>query len=764
MRKVTPHLAWLYPKLKWVILSIFGIAAVGGIFQPFIATVAQGEPWEWHPAIQPFLIEWWPFLASVAAIILVLWGASWLAHRHEKGRNAFRLAKPARDLTSPNEIASAKMFADYANGESDNLNTRPWKNRYVPLPLARYGEVKRKGFDKAETISDEEFAGLLNKNHDVLLIGIPTSGKTRKIFEVLRTHVPDQEVLVPHRGDLLTSDLSHEAKRYLRNKDVIIVLDDLNLYASRGDVLLDLLEEISNAAKYCAIVGTCRDGAELSTAVDRELDGRIIQGSTISKVYGRFRQNLYFVRPPDPEQSSKIAQGAEIDPSELYINQCGAPGDLLLRDRKQAMKHRFEDDLSNEEKEILHAAQLLDVGTIAPTHNRVGFVADHLYNRRVGTGESLNDTLQRLEHYGFISAPHNQDPLALELAYTSLDVEAGRIVVRYKEARSVDDDLRSLIYLFANEKDVDGLTRLGIAFFQRGMYEECYQSFDHAVEKDPSNAAAWGIRGVALRALGREEKALESFDHAAEKDPSNAVTWGNRGYVLGALGREEEALESYNRAVEEDPSFAAAWAFRAALLETLDRKEEALESYNHAVEEDPSNAAVWTNWARLLYVLGCEEEALERFDYAAEVDPSNAVTWGNRGHVLHALGREEEALESYNRSLEEDPSFAAAWNNRADVLRALGREEEALQSLDRAVEEDSSFATAWANRAGMLYVQDREEEALESYNRAVEEDPSNAATWANRGHVLRTLGREEEALESFDRACALDPDYCTESS
>jgi len=308
VRTLAPHLARFYPYLKWGILGVAGVVLIGGILEPLIATVAQGETWRWNPAIVRFLKAWGLLIGFGSVVLMGVWYASWWASRYEKGRKDFHMAKPAHALASPNEIASAKMFAEYANEESDAQSARPWKNRYVELPLVPYDDVKREGFDTPETVSDKQFAGLLGENYDVLLIGIPTSGKTRKVFEVLRTHLPNREVIVPHRGDNLTSNLSHEAKWYLRNKEVIVVLDDLNLHASKGDALKDSLEKIREAAKRCAVVGTCRDGAELSTARDRELDGRLIQGSTINNVYQGFRAHRYFVRPPDAEQSRRIAR------------------------------------------------------------------------------------------------------------------------------------------------------------------------------------------------------------------------------------------------------------------------------------------------------------------------------------------------------------------------------------------------------------------------------------------------------------------------
>jgi len=53
-------------------------------------------------------------------------------------------------------------------------------------------------------------------------------------------------------------------------------------------------------------------------------------------------------------------------------------------------------------------------------------------------------------------------------------------------------------------------------------------------------------RGVGLGKLGRYEEALESWDQAIQKDPSSraALAYYSRGIVLAFLGRYEEALTS----------------------------------------------------------------------------------------------------------------------------------------------------------------------------------------------------------------------------
>jgi tetratricopeptide (TPR) repeat protein len=251
-----------------------------------------------------------------------------------------------------------------------------------------------------------------------------------------------------------------------------------------------------------------------------------------------------------------------------------------MNDQKQDIRERFDDRLSEDERQILHAGQLLDTGRVKPTRDRLRWVITGLYSRpeRVATGQALSDILEQLEGIGFLSSI---SPIVLEPAYTTLDV------VPYAPNRSIDEDLTELICLLSEKSDAKGLVALGIGFSEREQIEEALDCFDQAVEANPCAANAWNNRGVLLGELRRTQEALESYDRAVEADPCAAKAWYNRGVLLGELRRTQEALESYDRAIEADPSCARAWYNRRIELVKLGRFEEAIESLEKTRELDP---------------------------------------------------------------------------------------------------------------------------------------------------------------------------------
>jgi tetratricopeptide (TPR) repeat protein len=217
-----------------------------------------------------------------------------------------------------------------------------------------------------------------------------------------------------------------------------------------------------------------------------------------------------------------------------------------MNDQKQDMRERFDNRLSEDERQILHAGQLLDTGRVEPARERIRWVVAGLYDRpgSVATGQALSDALGRLEEMGFLSSI---SPIVLEPACTQLDV------VPYAPDRSIDEDLTELISLLSEKSDAEGLVALGIGFSEREMIEEALDCFDQAVEADPCATKAWNNRGVILGELRRTQEALESYDRAIEADPSCAKAWYNRRIELVKLGRFDEAIESLEKTRELDP-------------------------------------------------------------------------------------------------------------------------------------------------------------------------------------------------------------------
>jgi predicted O-linked N-acetylglucosamine transferase (SPINDLY family) len=197
--------------------------------------------------------------------------------------------------------------------------------------------------------------------------------------------------------------------------------------------------------------------------------------------------------------------------------------------------------------------------------------------------------------------------------------------------------------------------------------------------------------GNVLRDLARHAEAVDSFDRALQIQPSYPEALCNRGGALQAMGRIDEALRNYDEALRFRPAYVDAHYNRGVAPQDLGRFEEAAQSYGHALKLQPAFAEAHYNTGNVLHELKRFEEAVKSYDSALRIRDSFAEAHNNRGNALLELGRVNEALHSYERAIQVLPNLANAHNNRGNALSLLKRPEQALASYERALSLDPDF-------------------------------------------------------------------------
>jgi len=283
------------------------------------------------------------------------------------------------------------------------------------------------------------------------------------------------------------------------------------------------------------------------------------------------------------------------------------------------------------------------------------------------------------------------------------------------------------------EETAEDWVKKGDELYENGSYEEAANSYDKAIQMDPSNADAWFGKGNAVKILYKnpEDTTLyESIGH----DPQYADAWAVRGDVVSTNARLEEATENY---------------------------EKALQLYDERLKKDPRDIDAWLNKGRALnmldiiyYTLGdnessakaFEEEALQAYDKAIEINPENSRAWSAKALSLSGY----EALEAHNRAIELDPKNEKAWLAKANSFIFLAYEtndnnhyEEAIESIDEALDINPSDSRTWSTKGYLLLLQGEYKEATKAYNTAIELTPQDKLRWFAK-NVLYTY---DKALE-----------------
>jgi tetratricopeptide (TPR) repeat protein len=109
-----------------------------------------------------------------------------------------------------------------------------------------------------------------------------------------------------------------------------------------------------------------------------------------------------------------------------------------------------------------------------------------------------------------------------------------------------------------NPQDANALYLSGMAYMRKGMVPEATAAFLKVTELSPRFAAAHYQLGVSYERQKEPDKALAAYQKAIELDPSNADVIYNSGLVLFQLGRIDEALPRFEQALvlrPDDPAY-----------------------------------------------------------------------------------------------------------------------------------------------------------------------------------------------------------------
>jgi tetratricopeptide (TPR) repeat protein len=586
--------------------------------------------------------------------------------RQHRLQGEFRVFKPATELL-PEDLD----FRIPTLGDPRKLLNRPYDPEYIPrrlIPRDSHTSSASASSYTEQTLREALREQGATAKTGFVLLGQPTEGKTRTLFEIVRGM--DGYMVLRLRQDTNPTD---DAIALVRKKKVILVLDNLQELSASSVNLLQLwghLKEV--AAGQVLIAATCRDGPELAQVAQST------SNPSLTELYEGISLQLGF-QPVSPEEKEQLDRSLDPsrDRSEIPPGEAPTLGFIALADAIQAMSMRYKALQKWEEKAALQAMKLLVAAGVEPiSHERLQAVLRDIFK----CGEpALGPLLADLAELDFVRHPSTQDPSQPEMAYL-------RYAVPYSEGKQEKDDFASLQTVLVQLRDAEGLFYLGVALAALQRYEEALAAFNRAIALRPVDPGAWNNKGVALAALQRYEEALAAFNRAIELRPVDPEAWNNKGAALAHLQRYEEALAAFNRAIELRSDDPEAWANKGVALAALQRHEEALAAYDRAIALRPDYPDAWYNKGNALAALQRYEEALAAFNRAIALRPDYPEAWVNKGNALAALQRYEEALAAFNRAIALRPDYPEAWVNKGVALNALQRHEDALAALNRALQ------------------------------------------------------------------------------
>lgn len=239
-------------------------------------------------------------------------------------------------------------------------------------------------------------------------------------------------------------------------------------------------------------------------------------------------------------------------------------------------------------------------------------------------------------------------------------------------------------------------TLLGLYYGSNGDYEQAFESFRFAIQRNPKMAAniyAWWGENLYHRD-NDTTYAMPKIRKALSIDPNNAAAyniWGN----MGGHFKYEEQIEVLKKATELDPNCVACWNDLGATLDyKMENEAEAIKCYEKCYALDSTYTTAINHWAALLFTQGKIDQALEKVEQLSyQKFNFNSLLYL---YISIAQNNKPQALAAYKNMIKEYAigSMINRLNNGAFRQEQRGNYGIALKLVRFALDQDSTTSAA----------------------------------------------------------------------
>ena len=201
--------------------------------------------------------------------------------------------------------------------------------------------------------------------------------------------------------------------------------------------------------------------------------------------------------------------------------------------------------------------------------------------------------------------------------------------------------------------DADILEERAECYEEMGFTELALADADKAIEvcSDRDRAYYYAVRSSINRHAGRYQECLEDIEKYIERYPTNAYGYYVRGWCKELSGNRAGAYEDYDEGIAVDEDYPYIFLMRGTLYMEDGDMEKANQDFERVVAKDTTvDSGSCRHYA--LNFLGRTAEALEWMEKLVELDPADPGVWYDKACLFARMGRCDESVAALKVSLE----------------------------------------------------------------------------------------------------------------
>ena len=305
-----------------------------------------------------------------------------------------------------------------------------------------------------------------------------------------------------------------------------------------------------------------------------------------------------------------------------------------------------------------------------------------------------------------------------------LQYESNPVILMYSsfcDARSGDifgsqAKVREIRELGCKHEDI--YLRMGAIYCILDKQEEAFSMIDTALQINPDNITAIGLRGSLYSIMGNYEKAMDDYERVLKVKKHDPNVMAGKAIANMNWGNYDYACEIFQDILYITRTNSHIYIIIANMFINLDDRESAENFIDMAIQSDPNDEEVYLYIANDFFERDMYDSAITYYEKSLECYEHLYEADYNLGLTLISIERFEEAVSHLENAVE-------IYSDDFKLLRSLGscyghlkRNAEAIATLEKAVKLNPNSGIAHYDLA-IAYTQDKNyDQAWEHFDRA----------------------------------------------